>query len=179
MPVEVVSYSPEWRQWFKELTEPIRYEIGEYIVDVVHIGSTSIVGMSAKPVIDIDIVIDDWNKFPQIVAGLSALGYTHFGDLGIKEREAFKLEKTTIHRHNLYVCHKDSTAYRNHILLKKHLNENPVDVQRYIGLKLELAKSSIDIDQYCRSKTDMILEFLEAEGISQKELSEIRFQNLS
>jgi GrpB-like predicted nucleotidyltransferase (UPF0157 family) len=179
MPVEVVPYNPEWKDWFEELTKPLWDNLGDSIVDVVHVGSTSIVGMSAKPVIDIDIVIDDWAKFPQIVNGLKTLSYTHVGDLGINERETFKLETTPKHRHNLYVCHKDSTAYRNHVLLKKHLNENPTDFQRYINLKLELAESSIDVDLYCRSKTDLILEFLRSEGLTEKELEEIRAQNLS
>jgi len=178
MTIEVVPYNLEWSEWFKEITESIWDSIGEYVDDIVHVGSTSIVGMSAKPCIDIDIVIDDWAKFPKIVVGLASLGYTHVGDLGIKEREAFKYTASK-YRHNLYVVHRDSTAYRNHIALKKHLNENPADFQRYIDLKLELADSSIDIDQYCRRKTDLILEFLEAEGLTEAELDEITAQNLS
>ena len=179
MPVEVVPYNPDWSRWFNEIAEPIQTEIGSYIVDIVHVGSTSVVGMSAKPVIDIDIVIDDWEKFPLIVAGLGRLCYTHIGDLGITEREAFRYESTPEHRHNLYVCHKDSTAYKNHVMLKRHLNKNHVDFNRYIDLKFELAESSIDVDQYCRSKTDLILEFLESEGMTAEELEEIRAQNLS
>ena len=179
MPVEVVPYNSEWSCWFTEITQPIWDKVGEYVVDIVHVGSTSILGMSAKPVIDIDIVVANWNTFPQIVSGLRELGYTHVGDLGITEREAFKQEITPKYRHNLYICLEGSTAYRNHVLLKKHLNENPLDFKRYIDLKMSLAESSIDVDQYCRSKTDLILEFLGSEGLSEKELEEIRAQNLS
>ena len=179
MPVEVVPYNPEWRQWFIELREPIWKQIGDLVVDIVHVGSTSVDEMSAKPVIDMDIVVDSWTNFPEIIEGLLELGYIHIGDLGIKEREAFKLEKPSLHRHNLYVCHIDSTAYKNHVLLKKHLNENSADFQRYTELKFSLADSAFDTNDYCRSKTELILEFLKAEGVSEKELEEIRSENLS
>lgn len=178
MPVEVVSYNPEWSQWFKEITEPIWEKLCNNIADIVHIGSTSIEGMTAKPCIDIDIVVDDWDHFQDITIQLNQLGYHHIGNLGIKEREAFKYEKAK-YRHNLYVCKKDSIAYRNHTLLKKHLLENPEDFERYKTLKQSLGKTSANIDEYCRRKTELILEFLKAEGVSEEDLEEIRVENLS
>ena len=83
MPVVIYPYDPEWKRWFLELREPIWELLGDLVVDVVHVGSTSIVGMSAKPVIDIDIVVDDWACFTEVVERLGVLGYTHIGDLGI------------------------------------------------------------------------------------------------
>jgi GrpB-like predicted nucleotidyltransferase (UPF0157 family) len=178
MPVEVVSYDPEWREWFKETTEPIWEKLCNYIVDIVHVGSTSIEGMTAKACIDIDIVVDDWEHFQEITEQLNQLGYHHIGNLGIKEREAFKYEKAK-YRHNLYVCKKDSLAYRNHILLKKHLRENPEDFERYKEHKQSIGETSVDIDEYCRRKTELILEFLKAEGFPEEDLDEIRVENLS
>jgi GrpB-like predicted nucleotidyltransferase (UPF0157 family) len=179
MPILVVPYDAQWKRWFNELREPLWLKISDLIVDIVHVGSTSIEGMSAKPVIDMDIVIDDWAKFPEIVERLSALGYLHQGNLGIKERESFKPVKELKYPHNLYVCHKDSVAYMNHILLRKHLLENPDSFKRYMDLKLTLANEAVDIDEYCRSKTDLILEFLRSEGVGLKELDEIRSENLN
>ena len=179
MPVDVVPYNNEWKQWFNELREPIRDKISDFTVEIIHVGSTSIEGMSAKPVIDMDIVIDDWSKFRPIVNQLMVLGYEHVGNLGIKEREAFKYMKEAKYSHNLYVCHRDSVAYRNHMLLRKHLLENPEDFRRYVDLKLHLSDTAIDVDEYCRLKTNLILEFLEVEGLSKWELDEIRSENLS
>ena len=178
MPVVVYPYDPEWKQWFLELREPIWELLGDLVVDVVHVGSTSIVGMSAKPVIDIDIVVDDWACFTEVVERLGVLDYTHIGDLGIKEREAFKESIPFLHPHNLYVTHVGSIAYRNHTLLKKHLTENPVDFDRYNDLKLNLAETMDDVDSYCRAKTQLILEFLEKEGVTGEELDIIRRENL-
>jgi len=179
MPVGVEAYNPDWVNWFEELRAPIWETISKYAVDVVHVGSTSIPGMSAKPIIDIDIVLDNWRVFPKIIEQLAVFGYRHIGDLGIKEREAFKLDTSSKHLHNLYVCHKDSIAYRNHVLLKKHLSKNPRDFNRYKELKLSLAESAEDVDEYCRAKTDLILEILAKEGLSEKDLEQIRLENLS
>jgi GrpB-like predicted nucleotidyltransferase (UPF0157 family) len=179
MPVKVVSYNPEWKRWFTELSEPIREQIDDYIIDILHVGSTSIEGMSAKPIIDIDVVIDHWKNFQEIAKLLEDLGYEHQGKLGIKQREAFKQIRDSKYPHHLYVCHKDSIAYKNHMLLKKHLLENPEDFRRYQELKRTLGNIASNVDIYTRLKTELILEFLAAEGVSDEELNEIRSENLS
>lgn len=178
MSVQVIPYNPEWREWFLELRSQIWPQISDLVFDIVHIGSTSIEGMSAKPIIDIDIVVDSMDYFDAIKARLSRLGYIHQGDLGIKGREAFKLDYDHKIPHHLYLCQVDSSAYRNHTLLKKHLTENPDAFKRYNDLKVGLAEAAESIDTYWRSKTLLILEFLEMEGLSQDELDSFRKDNL-
>jgi len=179
MSINITHYNPDWKNWFKELHVPIMKKIGEYIIDIVHVGSTSIEGMSAKPIIDIDAVVDSWDNFTEILKLLDELGYKYRGNLGIKEREAFKITFKPKYPHNFYVCHKDSIAYKNHILLKKHLLENPEDAGRYSQLKIGLGNTELDIDTYTKRKTDLILEFLFAEGMTEEEINEIRSENLS
>ncbi len=179
MSVLVVPYNPEWKNWFKEIRAPIWEKLSDHLLDIVHVGSTSVEGMSAKPVIDIDAVVDSWDNLPEILKLLDELGYKHRGNLGIKEREAFKTTFEPKYPHNFYICHKDSIAYKNHILLKKHLSENPEDFKRYAELKIGLGNTESDIDTYCKLKTDLILEFLAAEGMPEKEINEIRSENLA
>ncbi len=179
MSVIVLPYNPEWKNWFKEIRAPIWEKICEHIVDIVHIGSTSVEGMSAKPIIDIDAIVDNWDNLPEIIKLLEELGYKHIGNLGIKEREAFKNTFEPKHPHNFYVCHKDSIAYKNHLLLKKHLSENPENFARYEELKIGLGKTESDIDTYTKRKTELILEFLAAEGMTEEEICEIRSENLT
>jgi len=176
--IEVVPYNPEWKRWFRELREPIWALIQGYAVDVVHVGSTSIEGMSAQPIIDIDILVDDMDNFEEIKKRLATLGYRHVGDLGISGREAFNLDTPAKYPHHLYLCHIDSVAYRNHRLLKKHLTENPEDFKRYQELKANLVQSASSRTDYWRSKTMLILEFLEAEGVPKEEIDRIRRENL-
>lgn len=179
MPVTVVPYNPEWKRWFEELRERLAAAIRDPPVQIVHVGSTSVEGMSAKPVIDVDVVLADWRQFSAVKEKLASIGYTHVGDLGIKGREAFKEGEAPVHAHHLYVTQRDEVAYRNHVLLRKHLREDPEAFRRYKELKLRLASDSINVDEYTRAKTDLILEFLEAEGMDEGDAEEIRRQNLS
>ena len=174
----MLPYDPRWREWFREIRNQLWAQVSDLALDIVHVGSTSIEGMGAKPIIDIDIVVPDMGDIDEIVSRLGRIGYVHQGDLGVKGREAFGLDYKHKHAHNLYLCAVDSTAYRNHVLLKKHLTENPEAFRRYNDLKMGLAESSESLEDYWRSKTLLILEFLEAEGMSQDELDSIREDNL-
>ncbi len=178
MSIQVIPYDPKWREWFNEIKNQIWPHVSDLALDIVHVGSTSIEGMGAKPVIDIDIVVPDMGDLEAINSRLGRIGYKHQGDLGIEGREAFGLDYEHNHAHHLYLVAVDSTAYRNHILLKKHLIENPDAFRMYNDLKLGLAESSENIERYWRSKTMLILEFLEAEGMSKDELDSIRDDNL-
>ena len=176
--VTVIPYNNAWKEWFTELRKTIWPQISDVALDFVHVGSTSIPGMSAKPIIDIDIVIDSLDEFDEIKSRLTKIGYYHQGNLGIEGREAFGLEHEHRYAHYLYVCAIDSTAYKNHVLLKKHLMENPDAFRRYKDLKIRLVESGLDRESYTRAKTFVILEFLRAEGLSIEELEDIKTQNL-
>ena len=178
MSIKVLHYDPKWREWFNEIKSQIWPHVSDLALDIVHVGSTSIEGMGAKPIIDIDIVVPDMSDLEAITSRLGRIGYKHQGDLGIEGREAFGLDYEHKHAHHLYLVAVDSTAYRNHVFLKKHLTENPEDFRRYNDLKLGLAESSESREEYWRSKTMLILEFLEAEGMSKNELDSIRDDNL-
>ena len=73
--VKVVSYNPEWKKWFIELKAEIWPLVAGIALKIVHIGSTTIVGMSAKPIFDIDIVIESRYDLPEIITQLSKKGY--------------------------------------------------------------------------------------------------------
>ena len=175
---QVLPYNPRWREWFREIRNQLWAQVSDLALDIVHVGSTSIEGMGAKPIIDIDIVVPDMGAIDEIVSRLDRIGYVHQGDLGVKGREAFGLDYRHKHAHNLYMVAVDSPAYRNHVLLKKHLAENPEAFRRYNDLKMGLAESSESREDYWRSKTLLIIEFLEAEGMFRDELDSIRDDNM-
>jgi len=66
--------------------------LGNYAIAIEHVGSTSVEGLAAKPIIDIDIVISDYSVLEEVVRRLSKIGYEHEGNLGIEGREAFRYE---------------------------------------------------------------------------------------
>ncbi|MBQ9777502.1 MAG: GrpB family protein, partial [Clostridia bacterium] len=107
--VVVLPYDVAWQSALKKIKGEIEEAIGDLIIGIEHVGSTSVEGMSAKPCIDIDVIIKDYSAFVAVVDGLKAIGYIHEGDLGIKDREAFKYSgKEHLLMHHLYVCPKYS-----------------------------------------------------------------------
>jgi GrpB-like predicted nucleotidyltransferase (UPF0157 family) len=86
----IEGYATEWPVTFEKLRSIYDCHLKGLIKDIQHVGSTSVPGLAAKPVIDIDIIIDAKNFFNEIIFKLSHLGYEYAGDQGIKDREAFK-----------------------------------------------------------------------------------------
>ena len=87
--VVVLPYDRAWKSAFQEIKQEIEGVIGDLIVGIEHVGSTSVEGLSAKPCIDIDVIIPDYSVFALVVSRLETIGYIHEGNLGIKDREAF------------------------------------------------------------------------------------------
>lgn len=176
--IEVKDYNPQWKNWFKRLKEQVWPYIGSYAIDILHVGSTSVEGMAAKPIIDIDIVVKNFDNLEEIKNAMTQIGYVHEGNLGISDREKFKPKREPEIQHNLYVILEDSIAFKNHLLLKKHLDENRADHKRYKDLKIKLAKKVKKREEYCQKKTELILEFLQTQGMSNDDIDLIRTENL-
>lgn len=135
----VVDYDPAWPADF----EAIRTRLAQSLsgaLRIEHVGSTSVPGLCAKPIIDIDIEIASPLDLPGAKAELEALGYLHAGDQGIPGREAFKrlscgdpvLDRIP---HHLYVCASASPEYRRHILFRDYLRRHEDARLEYAGIK--------------------------------------------
>jgi GrpB-like predicted nucleotidyltransferase (UPF0157 family) len=99
---------------FQRLRDQIWPSRRDAAVAIEHVGSTSITGVAAKPVIDVDIVIASGTNLPVARVRLKTLGYKYRGNLGIDDREAFAPPNDQP-AHHLYVCLQNSLALRNHI----------------------------------------------------------------
>jgi GrpB-like predicted nucleotidyltransferase (UPF0157 family) len=175
--LQVVDYNSNWPQIFLQLKEWIWPAISDVAIAIDHVGSTSIPGLAAKPVIDMDIVIASRAELPAILPRLESLGYRHRGDLGIEDREAFRAPEDQP-AHHLYVCSQNSLALKNHIAVRDYLLIHPSDATAYSILKKELAeKFRNDRPRYNEAKTDFVLSILERCGFSKKELDSIRRAN--
>ena len=87
--VVVLPYDEHWEHAFIQIKDEIQEALGSLALSIEHVGSTSVRGLSAKPIIDIDVVIKDYSLFDAVVRALGEIGYHHEGDLGITAREAF------------------------------------------------------------------------------------------
>jgi GrpB-like predicted nucleotidyltransferase (UPF0157 family) len=156
--VVVVPYDERWAQDFKDIASEIRDALGELALDIQHVGSTAVPGLSAKPIIDIDVVIRDHAAFNAVVSALEAIGYHHEGDLGIAGREAFGYEgKSHLQKHHLYVCPQDSTELKRHIAFRDYLRAHPGAVKEYSRIKeVGAALHPYDINGYIAHKSPFI-----------------------
>lgn len=156
--VIVEKYDTRWTGAFEAIKDELRAALGELAISVEHVGSTSVPGLSAKPVIDIDVVISDRSALEAVISALAKIGYRHEGDLGIPGREAFKYDgKEHLMKHHLYVCAQDSAELKRHISFRDHLRSHPEAVAEYSRVKEEgAALYPEDIDRYIEHKSPFI-----------------------
>lgn len=175
--IQVVDYDPNWARQFQDLKSRIWPLVKHLALSFEHVGSTAIPDLAAKPIIDVDIIIEDIRNMREVVHVMTALGYEHRGNLGIEGREAFREPDGSI-PHHLYVCFRDCLALRNHLKLREILLSDSLARKRYSEIKKELAtKYPNDIDAYVEGKTALILELLETAGLTIDEQESIRRVN--
>jgi len=165
--VSVLPYDASWPAAFEKIKHEVEEAIGNFIVGIEHVGSTAVKGMSAKPCIDMDVIIKDRSAFDAVVDGLRLVGYIHEGDLGIKDREAFRYSgKDHLLTHHLYVCPQNSEELRRHIAFRDFLRSHPDAVKKYSAVKEKAAEMfPDDIDGYIRYKSPCIEELYKECGL--------------
>ena len=161
--VIVLPYDEAWTSDFEKIREEIKAALGDLALRIEHVGSTSVRGLSAKPIIDLDVVIRDASVLDEVVRCLAGIGYHHEGDLGIPGREAFKYEgKEHLRKHHLYVCLRDSAGLKRHIAFRDYLRSHPEAVQEYSRIKEEgAALYPEDMDRYIEHKAPLIQRIYE------------------
>ena len=165
--VEVAPYDPAWPGCFEEVREHLlRFLFGQD-VRVEHVGSTSVPGLAAKPILDIDVVLQNMADFAEVKALLEANGYYHVGDLGITGREAFKYDHKPQHMsHHLYVLSADSEELKRHLTFRDWLRNHPQDREAYAQAKMAAARQfPDDISAYIDAKSDVILDIYKRCGL--------------
>jgi len=165
--VVVVPYDETWKLAFEEIKKELEGAIGNWIVGIEHVGSTSVEGLSAKPCIDVDVIIKDYSLWDTVISKLEAISYEHEGNLGIKDREAFKYaDKPHLQQHHLYVCPVYSEELYRHITFRDFLRGNAEAVKRYSAIKEKAAQLfPDDIEKYIAYKSSCIKELYKMCGL--------------
>jgi GrpB-like predicted nucleotidyltransferase (UPF0157 family) len=136
--VAVVDYDSAWPDRFAALEGRIRPLLEGICLRVEHIGSTAVPGLAAKPIIDLDVVVQHASA-AEAIRRLATIGYDHEGDLGIPGREAFR-SPAGEPRHHLYVLEEGSAELRRHIDFRNALRADPTLRDQYAALKRSLAR---------------------------------------
>jgi len=167
---KVEEYNHDWVKWFIQLKTYFEKYLSNLIIRVEHVGSTAVPYMVAKPIIDMDLVIEEFN-FNKVNTKLEELGYTHQGNLGVEEREAFKLLnddlKQTLPPHHLYVCKKESIELKRHITFREFLKRNPKEREDYSKIKRNLYQKFVnDKESYIEGK-DLTIKAILAKALEE------------
>lgn len=159
MVVEVVAYRPEWPEQFEQVAAELRAALVGIEAQVEHVGSTSVPGLAAKPVLDVDVIVAPPDVAAAVVA-LGTIGYVHRGDLGVAGREAFHAPDSGPRRH-VYVCESGTLNVRNHLAVRDVLRRRDDLRDEYAAVKLALAADpAMDIETYLARKTAVLQRVL-------------------
>ena len=161
MEIQVVPYDPSWPSRYRREAALLREALGDCLVEIHHIGSTSVPGLWAKPIIDILPVVTAVEEADRRRAALEALGYEYLGEFGIPGRRY--LRKGGDHRtHQVHLFGRESRdEIRRHLAVPAYLRCHPDAARDYAQLKRRLARRfPRDIDGYCDGK-DAFVKALE------------------
>lgn len=140
----LVAYNQHWPHWFEAIWLQLAEALQGKCKAIEHIGSTSIPGMQAKPIIDIDIVLEEGQEFSEICQRLAKLGYLHHGDQGVPGRQVMIRSGEKRHGlldcvpHHLYVCYEGGEELKRHINFRDRLKEDKCLRDAYIAVKDEI-----------------------------------------
>ena len=189
MEITISAYDAEWPAQFEAIKDELASDLAEEgipILSIEHVGSTSVPGLVAKPIIDILIVIPSadftMTRLQEVKDALGwgarQGGYHYIGDGGVKGRWSFKLRDVEPAR-NVYVVAEGSLPLRSCLALRQTLRVNEGLREEYARLKMELARKEYDnVMQYATLKNPVINKILREAGWSEADIDEWERQSV-
>lgn len=155
--IALVPYTSEWEVRFKEEVAALAAIFGDNLIKIHHIGSTSIPGIVAKPIIDILPVVKDIHGVDPLTSSFEALGYEVKGEFGMPGRRFFVKKQDGKRAFNVHTFQEGHPDIGRHLRFRDYLIAHPKEAAAYSELKKKLVmKSSTDIERYCWGKEDFI-----------------------
>ncbi len=162
-PIVVADYDPRWPALFEEEQARILAAIGPWLVDIQHVGSTSVPGLAAKPIIDIMPGIRRLADAVHCIEPMRALGYQYIPEYEdeLPERRYFRRPPGEAFRgrgtHHVHMVETTSDFWRRHLLFRDYLRAHPDVAAEYSALKRRLAAQyGSDHDAYTDAKSEFI-----------------------
>ncbi|CAN5627896.1 hypothetical protein BH18ACI1_BH18ACI1_21240 [soil metagenome] len=159
MKVSIVEYRPQWRKMFEEEKQLLHVVLGEVSAKVEHIGSTSIDGLAAKPIIDIMVGLTDFSVADDFVPRIETLGYEYIKkyENEMPFRRFFVKDLNGIRIHQIHMVEINSEFWGRHLLFRDYLRQNPNMANKYAALKKQLAECEWeDVNEYADAKSEFI-----------------------
>jgi len=159
MKIELETYNPAWRETFILESQAIMQVLAQARPVVEHIGSTAVVGLSAKPVIDIMIGLPDFSIAGDLIPAMEGLGYKYIAEYEdvIPDRKFFSKSSGGRRSHHLHMVELNEDYWDRHMFFRNHLRNNENAKFAYQDLKMRLAKLDWeDRNQYGMAKSAFI-----------------------
>jgi putative glutamine amidotransferase len=170
-PYAVVPHDSDWPSRFEAEAARIRAALGDQVVRIDHVGSTSVPGLAAKPIVDIQVSVRSMVPRTDYVAPLKELGYGWTLDAWTDEHEYFSRDRDGEQAFHVHVCSVGGEWERRHLAFRDWLREHPEDAAAYESLKRRLAsRHPRDIFTYLEGKTEFI-RAIEARALEERRAS--------
>ena len=153
--IVIADYDPAWPERFRREEAKIRRSLGEVALTVEHVGSTSVPGLAAKPIVDILLVVEDSGDETSYLPALEEAGYVlRVREPDFDEHRMFRTHEKDVHIH---VFSAGSEEIERYLLLRDHLRENDEDRELYAQTKRDLASRDWpSMLHYAEAKTEII-----------------------
>jgi putative glutamine amidotransferase len=165
----IEEYDPAWPSRFEAEAGRVRAALGDQVVRIDHVGSTSVSGLGAKPVIDIQVSVRSMRPREAYRGRLEELGYRWRIDPWMVDHEFFSLDERGERAFHVHVCLHGSAWERRHLAFRDWLRDHPEDAAAYERLKRKLAeRHPRDTYSYADAKGDFVreIESKAAAGVS-------------
>ena len=157
--IRLVSWTPAWAERFRAERAELERAVGDRVLAIEHIGSTSIPGIRAKPVVDICVAVESFEAARATLQPIEALAYVYRGEHGIAGRHFF--QKGDPREVNLHMVEITSEEWQRHIVFRDYLRGHRDAALEYEALKQELAElHASDIEAYAAAKTPFVRKII-------------------
>jgi len=161
-PIVIEKYTPNWALQFKEEYRLIKNIILDKALAIEHIGSTSVEGLGAKPILDIMVGVHDLKEVDKYIEPLEQIGYEHVFHKEFPNRRFFRKGLWRAGTHHLHIYKHESEDWSNNILFRNYLRTHPDTLQQYYQLKKTLAeKHHSDRVTYTNAKAPFITNVIQ------------------
>lgn len=158
MKIEVVPYNSSWPMLFEKEKLALIRNVGSVIKKIHHIGSTSVEGLSAKPIIDLILEVESLNTLDKLERTFIKLGYESMGELGISGRRYYRKGGDN-RTHQIHAFEVGDANITRHLAFREYLKAHPEIKQDYSKLKVKVAREcQNNIELYCDGKDSFIKE---------------------
>ena len=163
LPIVVADYDPRWATMYAEESARIQDVIGEWLLGIEHVGSTSVPGLAAKPVVDMMPGLRSLGDAPHVISAMEGLGYKYIPDYEdeLPERRYFVRPPGRGYRHkrlfHVHAVETTSAFWRRHLSFRNYLRAHPDIADEYGALKRRLAAEyGSNRVGYTEAKTEFI-----------------------